>query len=75
LLRAIVTILFLNNLVIKGEQALEKRSLVVRGKDLMTDKIDSADEEDCMTEAAKLALAWQRLMIRKQFSNSNDSCF
>jgi hypothetical protein len=65
LLRATVTILFSNNLVIKGEQELEKRDMVLRGKDLMAEKIIFADEEDGVTEAAKLALAWQTVIDQK----------
>lgn len=49
--------------------------MVLRGKDLMTEKIISVDEEDGVREAAKLALAWQRLMIREQSITLNDSCF
>jgi CBS domain-containing protein len=45
-----------NTLVIKGEQALEKRD-GAQGKDLMTENIISFDEEDNVTEAAKLARA------------------
>lgn len=50
----------------------EKTDIVLRGKDLTTEKIISVDEEDSVRKAAKLALAWQRLMIRKQLTFSND---